>query len=136
MCVKTYYIYIMTNNTKTLYIGMTNNLQRRVYEHKNHLVKGFTSKYRISKLIYYETTKDVNSAIIREKQLKNWHRQWKINLIEENNPEWNDLAKEWNIDPESSSPVRLWRRMTSLLSFRAPTRNPAFRKEDPEINSG
>ncbi len=76
-----------------LYIGMTNNLQRRIYEHKNKLVDGFSKKYNLTKLVYYESTVDVASAIKREKQLKNWHRDWKINLIEENNVEWKDLSE-------------------------------------------
>jgi len=99
---KNYYIYIMTNNSKTLYIGMTNNLERRVYEHKNSLVKGFTSKYKITKLVYYEMTNDVNTALNREKQLKNWRREWKINLIESLNPEWKDLSEEWIRDSDIS----------------------------------
>ena len=92
----------MTNNSKTLYIGMTNNLERRVYEHKNSLVKGFTSKYKITKLVYYEMTNDVNTALNREKQLKNWRREWKINLIESLNPEWKDLSEEWIRDSDIS----------------------------------
>lgn len=87
-----YCVYIMTNqHNKVLYIGVTNNLPRRVYEHKNKFVKGFTEKYNVSKLIYFEQTEHVASALEREKQLKNWHRQWKINLINKFNPEWKDL---------------------------------------------
>lgn len=74
-----------------LYIGVTSNLIKRVYEHKNDLVKGFTGKYHIHNLVYYEATEDVNSAIQREKQLKKWNRSWKINLIQEANLEWRDL---------------------------------------------
>jgi putative endonuclease len=88
---KDYYIYIMSNNSKTIYIGMMNNLERRVYKHKHNVNQGFTSRYKIHKLVYFETTNDVNSAIRREKQLKNWRRQWKIDLIETMNPEWKDL---------------------------------------------
>ncbi len=88
-----YYIYILTNNNnKVLYIGVTNNLERRIFEHKNKLVEGFTKTYNLNKLIYYEVTGDVRSAIEREKQLKNWHRDWKINLINSFNPKWNDLS--------------------------------------------
>ncbi len=84
---KTYYVYITTNITNTvLYIGVTNDLKRRIYEHKNGLVEGFSKKYKTNKLVYYETTNDVNSAIQREKQLKNWHREWKINLVGSKNP--------------------------------------------------
>ncbi|MCL2451305.1 GIY-YIG nuclease family protein [Candidatus Saccharibacteria bacterium] len=92
---KSYYVYILTNRTNQIfYIGITNDLWRRIYEHKNHLVTGFTDKYNLEKLVYYEETSDVNSAIQREKQLKNWHRQWKINLIEQANPNYKDLAEE------------------------------------------
>lgn len=78
---KNYYIYIMTNKSKTLYIGITNNLSRRVYEHKQKLAKGFTEKYNIGQLVYYEITTDVKSALTREKQLKRWRREKKIGLI-------------------------------------------------------
>lgn len=92
----TYYVYILANKPKgTLYIGFTNDLRRRVHEHKSRAIKGFTGKYNIKSLVYFEDTSDVESAIIREKQLKNWHRQWKINLIESTNPEWKDLSTEW-----------------------------------------
>jgi len=88
-----YYVYILTNkNNKVLYIGVTNDLERRIFEHKNKLVEGFTKKYNLNKLIYYEMTEDINSAIEREKQLKNWHRDWKINLIKSFNPMWKDLC--------------------------------------------
>jgi len=89
------YIYIMTNTSKTLYVGVTNNLMRRVYEHKTKRIKGFTKKYNITKLVYYEEYKYIDKAIWREKQLKNWHRQWKINLIEETNKNWEDLSNDW-----------------------------------------
>lgn len=88
-----YYVYIMTNKSRTLYIGVTNNLRKRVFEHKHHLVKGFTNKYNITKLIYYEITNDIEAAIIREKQIKGWLRKKKIALIESVNPEWKDLSK-------------------------------------------
>jgi len=91
-----YFVYILTNKSnKVLYIGVTNNLERRMYEHKNKLVEGFSKKYNLNKLIYYEITNDVNSAINREKQLKNWHKDWKINLINQFNPEWKDLSEEF-----------------------------------------
>ena len=87
-----YYVYILSSGKKaTLYIGVTSDLIKRVYEHKNGLVVGFTKEYKIHNLVYYETTQNVESAIKREKQLKNWHRQWKINLIEHHNPYWLDL---------------------------------------------
>ena len=84
-----YYVYIMTNKANTvLYIGMTNDIKRRVYEHKNKLIEGFTAKYNINKLVYFESTNDVNSAIEREKVLKKWARIKKINLIEMQNSAW------------------------------------------------
>ena len=85
----------MTNKSKTLYTGVTNNLQRRIYEHKHKLIKGFTSKYNITKLVYYEEYNDINDAIRREKQIKGWSRKKKIELIESVNPEWKDLSEEW-----------------------------------------
>ena len=76
-----------------LYIGVTNDLVRRTYEHKNKMIDGFTKKYNLTKLVYYEATTDVRSAIEREKQLKNWHRDWKMNLIKDFNPDWKDLGE-------------------------------------------
>ncbi|GMU97211.1 GIY-YIG nuclease family protein [Ignavibacterium album] len=90
---KDYYIYIMTNKSKTLYTGMTNNLNRRVYEHKNKLIEGFTKKYNIDKLIYFELFNNPKDAIRREKQIKGWIRKKKIELIESMNPEWKDLSE-------------------------------------------
>jgi putative endonuclease len=92
---KQYYVYIMTNNSRTLYTGVTDNLIRRVYEHKNKLVEGFTQKYNITKLVHYETTSDARVAIQREKQIKGWLRKKKIALIEAANPEWKDLSEGW-----------------------------------------
>ena len=92
---KEYYVYIMTNKSRTLYTGVTNDLMRRVYEHKNKLVKGFTSKYNIQYLVYYEMTTNIHTAIAREKQIKGWLRTKKIALIETANPEWTDLAAGW-----------------------------------------
>ena len=90
---KQYCVYIATNkNNTTLYIGVTGNLPKRIYEHKNKVVDGFTKKYNLDKLVYFEQTEDVQSALRREKQLKNWHRDWKINLINSYNPTWEDLA--------------------------------------------
>ncbi len=91
-----YYVYMLTNwNNKVLYTGITNNLERRIYEHKNKLVKGFTSKYNVNKLVYFEYTSDVNSAIAREKEIKGWVRRKKNELIESINPEWRDLSEEF-----------------------------------------
>ena len=93
MLYKKYYVYILaTDRNGTIYIGVTNNLRRRISEHKNNLVEGFTEKYNVHKLVYFEETNDVYIAIAREKQLKNWHRKWKLNFIEANNPQWEDLA--------------------------------------------
>ncbi len=93
---KTYYIYIITNfNNTTFYIGVTNNLMRRIHEHQNKLFKGFSAKYNLKKLVYFEETENVSSAIAREKQLKNWHRDWKINLIKKENPNFIDLSERW-----------------------------------------
>ncbi len=90
---RTYYVYMLTNwKNKLFYIGVTNNLVRRIYEHKNKLVPGFTKKYHISKLVWFESTNDVTAAIAREKQLKGWRREKKKQLIESMNPEWNDLS--------------------------------------------
>ncbi|RDY60223.1 GIY-YIG nuclease family protein [Flagellimonas nanhaiensis] len=92
-----YYVYILTNQKNgTLYIGMTNNLQRRVREHKSGKLKGFTQRYGLHRLVYYEFHQYVNNAILREKQLKKWKRQWKIRLIEAENPYWSDLAEGWS----------------------------------------
>lgn len=83
---------MMTNKPDgVLYIGVTNDLVRRVFEHKKHLIKGFTQRYNLETLVWFEQSEDINSAIAREKQLKNWHRQWKIDLIETQNPDWQDL---------------------------------------------
>jgi len=86
----------MTNNSKTLYIGVTNDLRRRIYEPKNKLIDGFTKKYDITKLVYYESCSSIDAAIRRERQLKNWHRQWKINLIESINQDWKDLSLDFD----------------------------------------
>ncbi|MCX5819098.1 MAG: GIY-YIG nuclease family protein [Deltaproteobacteria bacterium] len=87
-----YYVYILASKKNgTLYVGVTNDLIRRVYEHKNNLVGGFTKKYRVKNLVYFEACEDIRAAIQREKNIKKWKRQWKIDLIEKNNPDWKDL---------------------------------------------
>ena len=92
---RTYCVYILASKRNgTLYIGVTNDLKRRVYEHKEGLIDGFTKKYGIKNLVYYGFTDNPQSAIQREKYLKNWNRRWKLRLIEENNPDWEDLYKE------------------------------------------
>ena len=87
-----YYVYILTNKSnKVLYIGVTNNLSRRIYEHKNELIPGFTVKYNVNKLVYYETHDNIEDAIQREKNIKKWYRKWKIELVNKLNPNWEDL---------------------------------------------
>ena len=92
---KKMFVYIMSNHPNgTLYVGVTNNLIRRVWEHKNKVIKGFTSKYGLERLVYYEAYEDEITAITREKTLKDWKREWKLALIEKNNPSWEDLYDE------------------------------------------
>ena len=92
---KQYYVYILASLSGTLYIGITNNLERRMVEHKEGLVEGFTKEYGVERLVYFEMYGDVRNAIHREKQLKGWRRDKKIALIEKVNPSWKDLAREW-----------------------------------------
>jgi len=92
---KNYYVYIMTSPSGTLYTGMTSNLVRRVYEHKQRLVDGFTKKYNVTRLAYYEQTSDVQTALAREKEMKKWRRSKKIALIKSINPKWQDLSAGW-----------------------------------------
>ncbi|MEM1137414.1 MAG: GIY-YIG nuclease family protein [Bacteroidota bacterium] len=87
-----YYLYLISNKFNgTLYIGVTNDLERRIFEHTNELIQGFSKKYSLNKLVYFETYQYINDAIKREKRMKKWKRQWKIKLFEENNPNWKDL---------------------------------------------
>ena len=89
---KNYFIYVLSSKKNgTLYIGVTNDLKRRVFEHKNNIVEGFTKKYQVHDLVYFEITESIEVAITREKQLKNWKRRWKIELIEKENKNWEDL---------------------------------------------
>ncbi len=89
---KQYYVYILSNwNNKVLYVGVTSDLIKRVYEHKNKMMDGFSKKYNVDKLVLFEETTSIEVAIQREKRIKNWKRDWKVQLIEENNPEWDDL---------------------------------------------
>jgi len=90
-----YFVYILASKRNgTLYIGVTSDLIKRIYEHKHSLIDGFTKKYKVDKLVYFEDTNDINEALIREKQLKRWNGAWKIKLIEEKNPKWKDLHQE------------------------------------------
>jgi putative endonuclease len=90
-----YYVYVMNNQTGTLYTGVTNDLRTRIYQHKHKLVEGFTSKYNVTRLAYFEETKDVTAAIQREKEIKGWRRSKKLDLIKSMNPAWRDLAEDW-----------------------------------------
>ena len=92
---KNYYVYIMTSQTGTLYTGVTSDLRKRIYQHKNKLVEGFTKKYDITRLAYYEETSDIKTSLNREKEIKGWRRSKKIALIESINPTWKDLAQDW-----------------------------------------
>ena len=92
---KTYYVYIMTNRTRTLYTGVTSNLERRVFQHKHKLLPGFTREYHIDRLVYFESFGDVRDAIGREKQIKGWLRAKKVALIVAANPAWRDIAQDW-----------------------------------------
>ena len=94
MLTKQYYVYIMASRSRVIYIGMTNDLRRRVEQHRQKLVEGFTQKYNVTQLVYYEVTNDVHSALTREKELKGWRRSKKIALIETMNPAWKDLSGE------------------------------------------
>ena len=95
-----YFVYLLTNwNRRVLYTGVTNNLERRLAEHKNGLVEGFTKKYRVHQLVYYENTSDVRSAIAREKQIKGWTRAKKNALVETQNPSWRDLSEDFIQSP-------------------------------------
>jgi len=97
--VREYWVYILANMHRTLYVGVTSDLRARVYEHKNALVPGFTSKYGIDRLVYSESANDVNAALSREKQLKGWVRARKVRLIEQKNPTWKDVADTWFAAP-------------------------------------
>ena len=91
-----YYVYILTNkDNRVLYTGVTNDLARRLYEHRNKLADGFTKRYNVTKLVYFEVTTNVESAITREKQIKGWSRKRKLDLIQTANPEWRELSEDW-----------------------------------------
>jgi putative endonuclease len=101
-----YYVYMMTNRSRTLYVGVTNDLERRVYEHKHKLIPGFTSKYNITKLVWYEAFPAIEQAIEGEKRLKGWLRSKKVALIEASNPRWEDLSQHWYDNETVSAPRR------------------------------
>ena len=90
-----YYVYILASDRNgTLYVGVTNDLARRVYEHRNDLIEGFTKRYGVHRLVWFEVHGDINEAIIREKRIKKWNRSWKLRVIEEMNPDWIDLTEQ------------------------------------------
>lgn len=92
---KAYYVYILASRSRTLYTGVTNNLERRILEHKRKLFRGFTGRYRIERLVYFETWGEIRAAIQREKQIKGWLRAKKVALIQSMNPGWSDLSEDW-----------------------------------------
>ena len=97
MTEKAYYVYLLTNwNNKVMYVGITNDLERRVYEHKEKVVKGFTEKYNVNKLVYYEQTSDITAALNREKEIKKWRREKKNILVVNTNPLWRDLSEDFS----------------------------------------
>ena len=97
---KEYYVYILASKKHgVLYIGVTNNLKRRVFEHKENRNKGFSWRYNVKRLVYYETYSSIRDAIVREKRLKKWNRTWKVELIEKENPDWEDLSRQWGGGP-------------------------------------
>lgn len=99
------YVYILASKRNgTLYTGVTSDLVRRVWEHKQDKVDGFTKRYGVHRLVYYEAHDDIRDAIVREKRIKKWNRQWKLELIEASNPNWHDLYDELTENPESSLP--------------------------------
>ncbi len=98
-----YHVYIMASQSRTIYVGVTNDLARRMFEHRAKMAPGFTSKYNVTRLVYAEEFDDVRDAIAREKQLKGWRRERKTALIESVNPEWDDLAETWFANEQDSS---------------------------------
>ena len=99
--IRAYWVYILASRSRVLYTGVTNDLARRVKEHKQHLIPGFTQKYRVTRLVYFEQLGDIRDAIAREKQIKWWVRARKLKLIEAHNPTWADLAERWFHQPTS-----------------------------------
>ncbi len=103
MTTRDYFVYILANPTRMLYVGVTNDLKRRLYEHRNKLIPGYTRQYSISRLVFFETTPNVSAAIAREKQIKGWIRIKKLALIESQNPAWSDLSAAWYEPPGAGS---------------------------------
>ena len=94
-----YFVHILSNRSKTLYVGVTNDLERRVHEHKSGQIEGFAKCYRLTRLVYHETTGNIPAAITREKQIKGWLRRKKLSLVASINPDWDDLSETWYKDP-------------------------------------
>jgi putative endonuclease len=113
-----YYVYILSSRSRNLYTGITNNLTRRVLEHRNGTVPGFTKRYRIHRLVYYESYRDVRDAIAREKQIKAWTRAKRVALIEEQNRRWSDLAADW-FENKTADPSTALRPSASLRASSA-----------------
>jgi putative endonuclease len=104
---KQFYVYILASKSRVLYVGVTNDLVRRLFEHEHKLTKGFTTKYNVNRLVYFEFYENIRDAIAREKQIKAWRREKKLALIESMNPQWRDLSAEWQNERDSStSPPR------------------------------
>jgi putative endonuclease len=105
---KTFFVYLLASKSRRLYVGVTSNLERRLFEHKQKLIDGFTESYNIDRLVFFEETNDVRIAIEREKEIKKWRREKKIALIETMNPVWADLSEGWNVDGEKAdfSPMK------------------------------
>ena len=100
---KNYYVYILASRSRVLYIGVTNNLERRLFEHRQKLLPGFTAKYNVTRLVGYECYENIRDAIAREKQIKAWRREKKIALIEGMNPEWRELSEAWKDGRDAST---------------------------------
>ena len=104
--VRSFYVYIMASDHRTLYTGVTNDLEKRLFEHREGVTKGFTKKYNVHRLVYFEETEDPLAAIVREKQIKGWSRAKKVALIEGRNPQWEDLSASWDSKPRDPSSLR------------------------------
>jgi putative endonuclease len=104
--VRSYFVYILASDHRTLYVGVTSDPGKRLFEHRHGITKGFTKKYNIHRLVYFEETDDPMTAIVREKQIKGWSRRKKVALIEKRNPEWRDLSEGWDEQARDPSSLR------------------------------
>ena len=114
-----YYVYILASASRVLYTGVTNNLRRRVYEHKQKQIPGFTERYQVTQLMHVEVLRDVSTAIAREKQIKAWTRAKRVALIDTNNPKWKDLSEEWSQPKHPAGPARPTRKEMRDSSLRS-----------------